>query len=102
VFRKGTNAEIDSYSAFYDNAHRLSTGLGGHLRAMGIHDIYLMGLATDYCVQYSALDASQLGFRTHVIRDGCRAVELQEGDAERAWEAMRSAGVFLLESSQFR
>jgi nicotinamidase/pyrazinamidase len=100
VFRKGTNPDVDSYSAFYDNAHRISTGLGEHLRALGIHEIYIMGLATDYCVQYSALDARQLGFHTHVVCDGCRAVELREGDADRAWEAMRHAGVVLVESNQ--
>ena len=93
VFKKGTDPEIDSYSTFFDNAHRKSTGLGDYLRDAGITDVYLLGLATDYCVKYSALDAVHLGFRTHVVLDGCRGVELQPGDSAAAVEEMRRAGV---------
>jgi nicotinamidase/pyrazinamidase len=73
IFHKGTDRRIDSYSGFYDNAHRKSTGLGDFLLAGGIKRVYLMGLATDYCVKYSALDARALGFETIVIEDGCLA-----------------------------
>lgn len=84
VFRKGTDPEIDSYSTFFDNAHRKSTGLGEYLKEQKITDVYLLGLATDYCVKYSALDAVKLGFKTHVIIDGCRGVELNPGDTKSA------------------
>ncbi len=92
TFYKGTHPEIDSYSAFYDNGHRQSTGLGDYLKQMGVEAVYLMGLATDYCVKYSVLDARRLGFNTTVIKDGCRAVELQPGDGEKAIEEMRVSG----------
>ena len=92
IFYKGTNPAIDSYSAFFDNGHRQSTGLGDYLKEMGVEAVYLMGLATDYCVKYSVLDARELGFEITVIEDGCRAVELQAGDGERAIEAMRESG----------
>ena len=92
IFYKGTNPAIDSYSAFFDNGHRQSTGLGDYLKEMGVEAVYLLGLATDYCVKYSVLDARELGFEITVIEDGCRAVELQAGDGERAIEAMRESG----------
>ncbi len=100
IFYKGTNPGIDSYSAFFDNNHRQSTGLGGYLKELGVGEVYLMGLATDYCVKYSALDAYELGFDTVVIEDGCRAVELKAGDGERAFQEMRAAGVSFQMSSQ--
>ena len=92
VFYKGRHPAIDSYSAFFDNGHRQSTGLGDYLKAMGVQSVCLMGLATDYCVKFSVLDALGLGFLTTVIEDGCRAVDLQPGDGERAIEQMRRAG----------
>jgi len=99
VFRKGTDKEIDSYSTFFDNAHRKSTGLGDWLEEQKITDVYLLGLATDYCVKYSALDAVHLGFKTHVVIDGCRGVELNPGDTKAAIEEMRTAGVEILTSA---
>jgi nicotinamidase/pyrazinamidase len=98
VFRKGTDPEIDSYSTFFDNAHRKSTGLGDYLKHEKVTDVYLAGLATDYCVKYSALDAVHLGFKTHVILDACRGVELKPGDTKKAIEEMRKAGVEILTS----
>lgn len=92
VFRKGTDRSIDSYSTFFDNAHRKDTGLGDFLRAKGVEEVWLIGLATDYCVRFSALDALQLGFRTHVIADGCRAVDLQKGDGKHALAEVAEAG----------
>lgn len=93
IFRKGTDPAIDSYSAFFDNAHRKSTGLGDYLRAEGVDRVWLMGLATDYCVRFSALDACSLGVETVLIEDGCRGVELARGDTARAIAQMRDAGV---------
>ena len=97
-FQKGTDVEIDSYSAFFDNGRKKSTGLGDFLRSRGVEQVYVMGLATDYCVKYTALDARQLGFDVFVIEDGCRAVELQPGDAERALDEMRQAGCTIVQS----
>ncbi len=102
VFRKGTDPEIDSYSTFFDNAHRKSTGLGDYLESEGITDVYLLGLATDYCVKYSALDAVNLGFKTYVILDGCRGVELKAGDTRTALDEMRTAGVEITTSAGLR
>ncbi|MGV8084300.1 MAG: bifunctional nicotinamidase/pyrazinamidase [Coriobacteriia bacterium] len=92
VVRKGTDPSIDSYSAFFDNGHRKDTGLAEYLREHSVRDITIMGLATDYCVKYSVLDALDLGFAVTVIADGCRAVEVSPGDGERAIEEMRAHG----------
>jgi nicotinamidase/pyrazinamidase len=100
VFHKGTERNIDSYSTFFDNAHRRHTGLAHYLEKRGIKDIYLMGLALDYCVKYSTLDARQLGLNTHVILDGCRGIELEAGDIDRALDEMKRAGAVLLKSSE--
>jgi len=99
VFHKGTDPMIDSYSTFFDNAHRRHTGLAHYLEKRGIKDIYLLGLALDYCVKYSALDARYLGLKTHVILDGCRGIELEPGDIGRALEEMKRAGAVFLKSS---
>lgn len=99
IFQKGTDGEIDSYSGFYDNGHRKATGLGDYLRAQGVTEVYLAGLATDYCVKFTALDARQLGFRTHLIADACRGVNLQAGDVERAIAEMEAAGVEITRSA---
>jgi nicotinamidase/pyrazinamidase len=93
IFRKGTDPRIDSYSGFFDNGHRKSTGLGDYLRGRGVTDVYVMGLATDYCVKFTALDARALGFRCFLLADGSRGVELKPGDVERAVAQMREAGV---------
>lgn len=92
VFQKGTNPEIDSYSGFFDNGHKKATGLEGWLREHGVTDLTIVGLATDYCVKYTVLDARQLGFGVRVVTAGCRAVDLQPGDGERAFNEMRAAG----------
>lgn len=92
VFAKGTDPRIDSYSGFFDNGHRKSTGLGDYLQRHGAQEVYIMGLATDYCVKFTAIDACDLGFSTFVIEDGCRGVNLQPGDADRALSEMQSAG----------
>ena len=100
VFLKGTDMEIDSYSGFFDNEHRRATGLGDYLKERGVTDVTIAGLATDYCVKFTALDAVMLGFKTSVVVDACRGVEVSEGDTERAIEEMRAAGVKIKESRQ--
>ena len=100
VFPKGTDPAIDSYSAFFDNAHRKSTGLGDYLKQRNVDDVYLMGLATDYCVYFSAMDAIRLGFRTTLIEDGCRGVELKSGDTRRVIDEMRAADINIALSSE--
>jgi nicotinamidase/pyrazinamidase len=84
--------KIDSYSAFYDNLHMRDTGLAAALRDRGVSEIWLVGLATDYCVLYTARDGRKLGFEVVVVQDGVRAVDLNPGDGERALESMAAAG----------
>lgn len=93
VFRKGTDPAVDSYSGFYDNGRRKSTGLGEWLKEMGATSLYIAGLATDYCVKATALDARALGFAVAVVEEGCRAVDLKPGDGDRALEEMAAAEV---------
>ena len=100
IFHKGVEQKIDSYSTFFDNAHRRHTGLADYLKKRSVKDIYLMGLALDYCVKYSVLDARQLGLNSYVILDGCRGIELEPGDSGRALEEMKRAGAVLLKSSE--
>ena len=92
VIRKGFRGEIDSHSAFYENDRRTPTGLAGYLRDRGLRRLFLVGLATDYCVHYSAVDACRLGFETVVVESGCRAIDLA-GSLASAWTAMEQAGV---------
>ncbi len=92
VIRKGFRRAIDSYSAFYENDRRTPTGLAGYLRERGLRRIFLAGLATDYCVYYSALDARREGFDAVVIEAGCRAIDLA-GSLAAAWTGMTEAGV---------
>ena len=98
VFLKGTDPAVDSYSGFFDNEHKRSTGLGDYLRAQGVTDVFICGLATDYCVKFTALDALRLGFGTTVVEDGCRGVEVNAGDSARAVEEMRAAGARIVGS----
>jgi nicotinamidase/pyrazinamidase len=95
VFQKGTDPGIDSYSGFFDNAHRKSTGLADYLKGKSVEEVFICGLATDYCVKFSALDARQLGFRTTVIEDACRGVNVEPDDVRHALREMREAGVFI-------
>jgi nicotinamidase/pyrazinamidase len=101
VFQKGTDPAIDSYSGFFDNGHRRSTGLGEYLRKVGIDEVFVMGLATDYCVNFTALDAVQrFGLKTTLIEDGSRGIDLRPGDIDAAVEGMRKAGVRVVRSSE--
>jgi len=92
VFRKGTDAHVDSYSGFFDNGHRRPTGLGDYLKQKGVAEAYVAGLATDYCVKFTVLDAVQLGFKTHLIADASRGVNLKPGDVAAAVDEMKQAG----------
>jgi nicotinamidase/pyrazinamidase len=94
VIRKGFRRGIDSYSAFFENDHKTPTGLEGYLRTRGVDTVVLVGLATDFCVNYSAVDAAKLGFRTRVIESLCRAIDL-DGSLAAARDGMRVAGVAL-------
>lgn len=96
VFPKGTDPKIDSYSGFFDNGHRKATGLGHFLAESDVERVVVCGVATDYCVKFTVLDALELGFAVDVVRDGCRGVNLAPGDSERAFEEMQAAGANLV------
>lgn len=98
VFPKGTDPGIDSYSGLFDNGHRRSTGLGEWLKAQGVTDVFVCGLATDYCVKFTALDAAQMGFKPHLIEDASRGVNLRPDDVNSAIEEMKRAGVAVVQS----
>ena len=98
VFQKGTDPEIDSYSGFFDNGRRKATGLGDYLQQEGITEVYVLGLATDYCVKFTTLDALELGFRTFLVVDACRGVDLQAGDCDKAIAEMAAKGAVILRS----
>jgi len=95
ILRKGFRRQIDSYSAFFENDRKTPTGLGGYLRERGLTRVFLAGLAYDYCVGYSALDARLLGFEAVVLKDACRAIDLN-GSAELMEREFAAAGVGLL------
>ncbi len=92
IVRKATDRNIDSYSAFFDNGHLRATGMHDWLQAQGVKEIYILGLATDYCIKYTVLDGARLGYKIDVVLDGCRGIEKQPGDIDRAIEEMRAAG----------
>ncbi|WP_127901285.1 bifunctional nicotinamidase/pyrazinamidase [Solirhodobacter olei] len=94
ILRKGFRTDIDSYSAFFENDHKTATGLEGYLRNRGVARLTLVGLATDYCVAWSAIDAARLGFSATVLEGACRAIDL-DGSLAAARAAMRDAGVTL-------
>jgi nicotinamidase/pyrazinamidase len=102
IFQKGVDPKIDSYSTFFDNAHRRATGMGDYLKQRGVTDVYLCGLATDYCVKYSALDARQLGLNINVVLDACRGIDLRPGDVDLALKEMKASGARILQSSDIR
>lgn len=95
IIRKGYTPSIDSYSAFFENDRRTPTGLEGYLRTRGITELELVGLATDYCVCYSALDAANLGFKTRVHLAACRAIDM-DGSLDKALHDMRNAKVDII------
>ncbi len=92
VFPKGQNPEVDSYSGFFDNARRGDTGLTRWLKSRQVTEVFVMGLATDYCVKATVLDALSEGFHVRLVTDGCRGVNVMSGDDVRAIEVMRKSG----------
>jgi nicotinamidase/pyrazinamidase len=99
ILRKGFRPQIDSYSAFFENDRITSTGLAGYLRDRGLYRVFLAGLAYDFCLGYSALDARRLGFEAIVIRDACRAIDLN-GSVVKMQAEFERAGVVLTESTE--
>ena len=99
VFQKGTDPTIDSYSGFFDNGHRKATGLADYLKSQNVTDVYICGLATDYCVKFTALDAKSLGFNVNLIEDASRGVNLRPGEVAAAIEQMRNAGIRITNSA---
>ncbi len=100
VIRKGSDPAVDSYSGFFDNDHRTATGLAELLTCSAVDEIVVLGLATDYCVKATVLDAIGLGFGVTVVTDGCRAVDIAPGDGERALAEMRAEGARLATSGE--
>jgi nicotinamidase/pyrazinamidase len=98
IIHKGTDPGIDSYSALFDNGHRKTTGLDDYLKQAGIDELYIMGLATDYCVKFTVIDALKLGYLIFVIEDGCRGINLKPGDVDRAFEEMKKRGAAVIRS----
>ena len=98
VFQKGTDPGIDSYSGFFDNGHRKATGLRDYLKSKQVTDVYVAGLATDYCVKFTALDARQLGFNTYLVLDATAGVDLRPGDVKAAIDEMRRMGISIIDS----
>lgn len=99
VIRKGYRPDLDSYSAFFENDHRTPTGLGGYLRERGLSRVFLTGLATDFCVRYSALDGRKLGLDVFVIDEACKGIDV-EGSLDQAWAEMDDAGVVRISGQQ--
>jgi nicotinamidase-related amidase/8-oxo-dGTP pyrophosphatase MutT (NUDIX family) len=100
IFHKGTDAGIDSYSGLFDNGHRKSTGLGEWLKSNGVTEVFVCGLATDYCVKFTALDAAQSGFKIYFIEDASRGVNLQSDDVRSAIGEMNCAGIVTVQSAE--
>lgn len=99
IFPKGTDPAVDSYSGLYDNGHRNSTGLGEWLKQRGVSEVFVCGLATDYCVKFTALDAKDAGFKTRLVLDACRGVNVQPNDVENAVDQMERAGITIVKSA---
>jgi len=102
VFHKGTDVGVDSYSGFFDNARRNATGLGEYLKDRNVTRVAICGLATDYCVKFTALDAVDLGFETTLVEDACRGVEINAGDVAKAIEEMKAAGVKVVRGAELQ
>ncbi|MCX7679016.1 MAG: bifunctional nicotinamidase/pyrazinamidase [Spirochaetes bacterium] len=99
IVRKGTSPHVDSYSAFLENDRKTKTGLDGYLASIAADEVYLCGLATDFCVFYSAMDAREFGFQTAVIIDACRGIDIPTGNVERALNDMRARGIRIVRSA---
>lgn len=98
ILRKGFHQNVDSYSAFEEADRKTATGLAGYLKERGIKTVFVTGLATDFCVAWTALDAKRLGFETYVVEDACRGIDLN-GSVAAAWKNMKTKGVKRIQSS---
>ncbi|MBU2648312.1 bifunctional nicotinamidase/pyrazinamidase [bacterium] len=98
VIQKGTNPKVDSYSGFFDNDHQRDTGLAAYLKEKEVKELFVVGLALDYCVKFTALDARQCGFNTSLIVDGTRGVNMAVNDSVNAVKEMAAAGVHIIQS----
>jgi len=101
IFQKGTDPKVDSYSGLFDNGKRRATGLGDFLKKRGGDQVYVLGLATDYCVKFTALDSLALGFKTTLIEDASKGVDLHPGDVQKAIGEMGQAGVTIKQAADF-
>jgi nicotinamidase/pyrazinamidase len=101
IIRKGHHKTIDSYSAFYEADHKTPTGLAGYLKQRRLSKVFVAGLATDFCVGWTAIDARRFGFETYVVEDGCRGIDVQ-GSMAKAWAAMAKAGVQRINSADIK
>lgn len=95
TFYKGVDADVDSYSAFFDNEKKRSTGLGEYLKKKGVNEVTIVGVATDYCVLYSTLDALQMGFKVRVIKEACAPINLKPDDEAKAYALMLEKGAII-------
>lgn len=102
VFQKGTDPMVDSYSGFFDNNKQGDTGLSSYLKENGITDIFICGLAADYCVKFTVLDGLSEGFKTHLITDATKAVNLRPDDFEKSLQEMSTAGAILVSSGDIQ
>ncbi len=100
MLRKGTDPSLDSYSAFLENDRKTRTGLHGYLNALGIANLFFAGLATDYCVFFSAMDAVEFGFEVCVIEDACRGIDVPDNNMEKSLDAMRDRGIAVIQSNE--
>lgn len=100
IVKKGTEMELDSYSGFFDNGHRASTDLDRLLKNRGIKTLFVAGLATDYCVKFTVLDALELGYQVFVVKDAIRGVGVQKNDIQNAIDAMQNAGATIITSNE--
>ena len=98
IIRKGFHPDIDSYSAFMEADRKTPTGLKGYLTEHQIDTVYIVGIATDFCVAWTALDAAQMGFKTYVIEDACKAIDL-DGSLQTAWQRMLEQGIERIQST---
>ncbi len=99
ILRKGTNPEIDSYSAFQENDKKTITGLEGYLKNLNVRQTYFCGLALDYCVFYSAMDSIKIGFETYVIIDGTRGIDSPKGNIDESLTVMKEKGIKIIDSN---
>lgn len=100
IIYKGTDKSIDSYSSFFDNQHKQSTGLEDFLRKNNIQELFIAGLATDYCVKFSALDALNLGFQVHIISDACRGINISPEDSAKTLKDLQAKGAIITTSTE--